>query len=201
MWNCQRTSPCQGNQQLDRLPDDERPSPSTRKVTRSPERPRPVWPPRPNSKSYNLSLSCSLRLRGGEGWEGGPRSYRLRPTRKVTRSPERPRPVWPPRPNSKSYNVSMRDSELGERCFPKSNLNPKSYSANPADSGANSKSCALSAAPALNLARKRSLAPECRRAPRGAVQACGPVFGQPCRLTISLIQIGAKGEVHPLEQG
>jgi hypothetical protein len=27
------------------------------------------------------------------------------------------------------------------------------------------------------------------------------VFVQPCRLTISLIQIGANGDVHPLEQG
>ena len=27
------------------------------------------------------------------------------------------------------------------------------------------------------------------------------VFVQPCRLTISLIQIGAKGEVHPLDTG
>ena len=31
---------------------------------------------------------------------------------------------------------------------------------------------------------------------------CNPVvFGQPCRLTISLIQIGAKGEVQPFDTG
>jgi len=90
-------------------PSDENPDgPSTRKLTRPPQRRRPAGRPRPNPKSYTDDVRPVFSQKGNNDFGPDGENPDGPSTRNLTRPPQRWRPPGPPRPNPKSYTDDVR---------------------------------------------------------------------------------------------